>query len=249
MGIGDEIMAAGDARRQFLDHGRRVEILDRHGQRRWHPMWEGLEYIASPGQQGKFTRMQNGPGCRPYHLAKEPTRWRFNLSHRAQRAEIRFTSSELDFAERYRGRIILEPNIKAKAPPGKQWGRWDDLVGLLAERGERVAQMGAAGAARTDGLEFIDTPTFRHAAAVLSVSRAAVLPEGGLHHAAAAVGLRAIVIFGGFTPVEVTGYDLHINLGATGEDACGSRVECEHCRKWMASIEPVKVMRALTVLL
>jgi len=239
-------MCAGDARRLFLDHGKRVEILDRYGQRRWHPLWEGLPYIATPGESGSFTRMVNGPGVRPYHEAKEATRWRFRLSYRAQRAEIALTPGEIAFADSYRGRIIIEPNIKAKAPPGKQWGRWDDLVGMLAERGERVAQLSAPGAARIEGAEVIETPTFRHAAAVLRVSRAAVLPEGGLHHAAAAVGLRAVVIFGGFTPVEVTGYDMHTNIGASGSEACGMRVPCKHCDEWMAKIEPAQVLRELT---
>lgn len=247
MGIGDEIMAAGEARRSFLDHGRKVEIVGRDGLRRWHPMWEGLEYIATPGQAGAFTRFVNGPGCRPYHVAKEPSRWRFNLAYRAQRGQIAFTPDEMAFAERYRGRIILEPHTKPKAPPGKQWGwvRWNKLAWLLQERGHRVTQLGPVGTALLEGADYIVTPTFRHAAAVLSVARAAALPEGGLHHAAAAVGCRAVVLFGGFTPIEVTGYEGHVNLGASGEDACGSRVECDHCAKWMASIEPAHVMREL----
>lgn len=245
MGIGDEIMAAGDARRSFLDHGRKVEIVGRDGLRRWHPMWEGLEYIATPGQAGTFTRLVNGPGCRPYHVAKEPDRWRFNLAYRTNRGQIAFTPDELAFAERYRGRVILEPHTKPKAPPGKQWGwvRWNKLAWLLQERGHRVTQMGHPGVALLDGADFIATPTFRHAAAVLSVARAAVLPEGGLHHAAAAVGCNAVVIFGGFTPTEVTGYDMHHNIGASGGDACGMRVPCNHCRKWMDSIAPGDVMR------
>lgn len=247
MGLGDELMAAGAARRSFLDHGRKVEILDRNGQRRWHPLWEGLEYIATPGQQGAFTRMVDGPGCRPYHVAKEATRWRFNLSHRAQRAEIRFTPSELEFAERYRGRIIVEPSIKAKAPPGKQWGRWDALARLIQDAGQQVSQMGSANL--LPGAELIETPTFRHAAAVLSVARAAVLPEGGLHHAAAAVGCRAVVIFGGFTPIEVTGYNMHTNIGASGSEACGMRVPCSHCDWWMASISPSDVFGRLSEIL
>lgn len=248
MGIGDEIMAAGAARRSFLEHGRKVEIVDRTGARRSHPMWEGLEYIAVRGESGLFTRMMDAPGCRPYHSGKEPTRWRFNLAHRAQRAEIRFTPSELEFAQRYRDRIILEPNIKPKAPPGKQWRQWPALAKLIHDAGYRVSQMGS-GANLLPGAEHIDTPTFRHAAAVLSVARAAVLPEGGLHHAAAAVGCRAVVIFGGFTPIEVTGYDTHINIGASGSEACGMRVPCPHCYRWMESISPYDVLGHLTRIL
>lgn len=240
-------MAAGEARRAFLDHGRRVEILDRFGRRRWHQIWEGLDYIARPDEPGEFLTLHNGPGKRPYIAAKSDQRWTWNTAHRPAKAVLELSADEKAFAERYRGRIIFEPHIKHRASPNKEWGwvRWNKLAWHMQEKGRRITQVGPAGTSLLDGADFIETPTFRRAAAVLSVARAAVLPEGGLHHAAAAVGCRAVVIFGGYIGTEITGYDCHVNLGADGRDACGMRVPCEHCRKWMDGITPEQVMREL----
>ncbi len=65
MGVGDEIMAAAEAARSRSVNGRRVEILDRNGRRRWHPLWQETG-IARPGESGDFHAIVNGPGCRPY---------------------------------------------------------------------------------------------------------------------------------------------------------------------------------------
>jgi hypothetical protein len=51
------------------------------------------------------------------------------------------------------------------------------------------------------------------------------------------------VIFGGFIPPRVTGYENHENLAA-GEPACGSRSPCEHCRQALESITAREVYEA-----
>jgi ADP-heptose:LPS heptosyltransferase len=247
MGIGDEIMAAGEARRAYIAHGKRVEILDRHGRRRWHVAWDGLDYIARPEEAGSFASMWNGPGMRPYIAGKAEMRWTWDAAYRPAKAALELSADEKEFADRYRGRIIVEPHLKRGASPNKEWGwvRWNKLAWLLQDKGYRITQLGVRGTALLDGADFIETPTWRHAAAVLSVARAAVLPEGGLHHAAAAVGCRAVVIFGGYVGKETTGYDMHVNIGASASEACGMRVPCDHCKEWMGSITPGHVMREL----
>jgi hypothetical protein len=67
--------------------------------------------------------------------------------------------------------------------------------------------------------------------------------EGGLHHAAAAVRLPAVVIFGGFITPAVTGYAEQVNLTAPGLGVahplgCGRRVDCPHCADAIAQITP-----------
>lgn len=241
--MGDEIMASGEARAARARDSRRVQIIGREGTPRWNELWEGNDDIARPGQSGDYQRIVNGPGVRPYLAGKSATLWTFNLDYRAQRGRLVLTEQEQAYGERYAGRIIVEPHIKAKASPNKNWGwtRWNKLAYLLQRAGLMVTQIGPHGTKLLDGADLVVTPTFRHACAVMARAQAAVLPEGGLHHAAAAFNVPAVVIFGGFIPVELTGYEGHVNLGASGADACGMRVPCKHCEEWMAAIKPEAV--------
>ena len=56
-----------------------------------------------------------------------------------------------------------------------------------------------------------------------------------MHHAAAALGIDAVVLFGGFISPQITGYEYHANLTG-GVKACGNLYTCAHCRKAMDSI-------------
>jgi hypothetical protein len=247
MGWGDELMAAGQARSVHERTGKRVEIVDRWGQRRTHAMWLGNPKIARLDEKGDFEKVVNGGNCRPYHLGKNDQRWVFNPDFRATPGEIYFTEAEQEFAAAHPPRIVISATLKAKASPNKQWGRkrWVEFVRLAREAGHRLVELGEKNDARLPGAGFIPTPDFRTACAVLARAPAYVGHEGGLHHAAAALGVPGVVIFGGFTPVELTGYELHRNLGVGIEKACGMRLRCGHCENEMAKIEPAKVLAEL----
>lgn len=247
MGWGDELMAAGEARAVHERTGRRVEILDRHGQRRTHAMWNGNPRIVLPGERGLFEAVVNGGNCRPYHLEKQSDRWIFNPAFRAVPGEIYFSEAETEFGALHAPQIVIAPTLKALASPNKQWGatRWREFVGLASAAGHRLTQLVGAKDEPLRGVEWIETADFRSACAVLARAKAYVGHEGGLHHAAAALGVPGVVIFGGFTPVELTGYALHRNLGVGIDGACGLRIPCRHCEKEMAKIEPAQVLAEL----
>jgi hypothetical protein len=251
MGIGDEMMAAGQARRAQEKDPRRVKILDAQGRPRHHVVWSGNPRIAGPYEAGDFQTITNAPRARPYILAKTDAQWTWNLDFRADAGEFYFSSQEVEFGKKFAGRVIIEPNTKSKASPNKQWGtkRWEKLVALLLAEGLQLAQIGERNVARLRGLETIETSSYKLAASVLANSAAAVIPEGGLHHAAAAVNLSAVVIFGGYIPVEVTGYSMHTNFGVSGGEACGLRQKCAHCDRLMASIEPEQIAASLLQIL
>jgi hypothetical protein len=68
-----------------------------------------------------------------------------------------------------------------------------------------------------------------------------------LHHAAAALGVPAVVIFGGFISPAVTGYAAHANI-FTGDDlGCGNINPCPHCRAAMERISVDQVYGAATL--
>lgn len=251
MGTGDEIMLSGQARVAQLTDSRKCmptyQGVPRWSQ--WGEIWRGNPRIAAPGEVGDFQQIvaRDMENRRPYHTGKTAEQWSYNLDFRPEPGEIYLTDEEKEFGAKYAGRIIIEPTIKPGASPNKEWGwiRWSKLVWLLAQKGIHVAQVGPHGTPELMGAEFIETKSFRLAAAVLSRAVAVVLPEGGLHHAAAAFGIPGVVIFGGYIPVELTGYPMHRNIGASLEDACGMRVPCDHCKAWMDRIKPEDVAKSL----
>ncbi len=246
MGWGDEIMVTGQARRMQLADPRPVAVRGRNGLARWHPIWEGNPRLVrggGPYLRGAVQWLENYSGHRPYldysrfnnADKREPyvfTDWR------VEPGEIYLNAREKTLGRLAAGMVILEPNLKApKSTPNKDWS-WSRWVALAAElRGLPLAQIGDASMPRLPGVPFIETASFREACGVLSGAALAILPEGGLHHAAAALGVPAIVIFGGFISPATTGYDMHINL-FTGGEACGMRVACPHCAEAMAKIAP-----------
>lgn len=256
MGYGDEIMAAGHARlaRERDPAHRRVRILDRHKQPRFHELWQGNGDIVPLGLHGDLINIVNGSGARPYIERELQDRriWkRWEGLDGPPRGVIRLSRNEQDFGRLNSGRVVLEPTIKAKASPNKDWGwvRWNKLAWLLQEKhGQRVTQLGPAGTRLLEGADLVVTGGFREACAVLSTAAAAVLPEGGLHHAAAAFNVPAVVIFGGYIAPMHTGYEGHVNL-FTGGEPCGMRVPCDHCRDAMAKILPESVAEQLMELL
>jgi ADP-heptose:LPS heptosyltransferase len=219
------------------------------GRLRWNAIWDNNPRIARLEEVGDFQPLiaRNEQNLRPYHTEKTPERWGYNLAFRPDVGELYFSEAERAFAAPHAGRIIIEPHIGEGASPNKQWGlyKWVSLVRMMRAAGIIPAHMGPEGTPRVEGADLIVTPRFRQAAAVLAGARAVVLPEGGLHHAAAAVGVPGVVIFGGFTPVELTGYAMHRNLGVSLGEACGWRTPCRHCAEVMAAISPEQVFNEL----
>ena len=242
-------MLTGRARElQELDP-RRVRIV--YEWQRWHEAWHHNPRIAAPGEVGDFQDLiAREDGLRPYIAAKAAGRWTWR-PYTPPRGELYFTQDELDFARRHEGRIIVEPNLKVGASPNKDWGwaNWTALSRLMRAAGIRPTQLGPATSRRLPGADFVKTRTMRHAAAVIARARAAVLPEGGLHHVAAAVGAPAVVIFGGFISPQVTGYAEQRSIFTGGDLGCGYRVPCPHCRQAMRQIDPEQVMRELEELM
>lgn len=236
MGIGDDIIATSMAK-GAADRGERVAFGDGR-QIKWGPHSEMIfrnnPNVARPGQEKGARWVHYYKGRRIYNAAG-PGRWIWNYDFRAEPGELFLDKGELREADD--DLILIEPNVPRKpCAPNKQWpvDRWVVLAKRLMLQGWKVRQFEYGGPNRV--APGIPTATFREAAGWLSSARAAVLPEGGLHHAAAAVGLPAVVLFGGFVPPAVLGYDSHSNLTG-GAEACGSFTRCQHCVDAMAAIE------------
>lgn len=220
--------------------GRKAQILDRAGNRRWHPLWEEASYIARPGEPGDFPGILNGPGCRPYIDYRRTTkdRWVFTAWRAAHGQMFNVKPSP-----RSAGMVLIEPHIKPTASPNKQWGRWQELVDSYPD--VPWAQPGNPGTRWLKGVVPLETRDFAEACDLLAGCATAVLPEGALHHAAAALGRRVVVLFGGYLRPETTGYDTHINLAVDAPEALGWRIRHPACASAWSRITPDIVRTAV----
>jgi hypothetical protein len=243
MGWGDELMAAGEA----MAMGGVVAIKDRNGNHRYHPAWENNPFIAKPGD--KYTRfIVNAPGYRPYFTAVNQSAWTWR-SYRPKPAKMFFSDDELAFAGMIENNfVVVEPNLKHKVESvNRDWG-WDNFARVTKEVDADWVQFGATKPKLLPNARWIQTPSPRHMAAALAKSKAFLAPEGGLHHTAAALNLKGVVLFGGFIAPQVTGYKMHKNIFIGDGLGCGKRVKCEHCEQAWSKIDPeriIKIMRGM----
>lgn len=266
MGMGDEIMATGDARVMHEQYGDPVVIFDRRDQPRYHPIFQNNPKIIQPGKWNKnapHSIVRSGPGRRPYAdyeaieaLGKTKTDLRerkalrraagrlcFNMSYRAPKGEIFFNAQERDFGQKFLARtgpyVIIEPNVKGRVP-GKQWGwaKWQALANILLKQ-HTVIQIGAKGPC-LDGVVYTMTPDVRMGLSVLANAWGFIAPEGGMHHAAGALSIPGVVLFAGRTPPELMSYDPQTVLSVRHPaGACGvEHQDCPLCRKWYEALEP-----------
>lgn len=239
-------LAKGAAR-----HGKRVAFSDQHCTRiiwhsRAHDIYKGNPNVAPPGSEGAndLQWLIHAPGARAY-CRMEGKRLVFNPGFKAIPGEIYLTEGEREWAASYGDcDIIIEPNVKARAP-NKQWpvDRYQDVADQLLMDGHEVMQFDT-GPHKLSGVRCVHAPSFRMAAAAMERARLYVGAEGALHHTAAAFGVSAVVIFGGFISPKVTGYDMHTNLFTGDGLGCGEINPCSHCRAAMRKITVEQVYDA-----
>jgi hypothetical protein len=252
VGFGDEILGSGLARGAAV-RGKRVAFGD--GERIiWGPesveVFRGNPNVAPPGSEraADLEWIAHYPGNRLYNRAGGKG-WIWNYHFRAVPGEIFFDPRECEFAAQVpSGFVLIEPNVAPHkdVTSNKQWdpARFQWVADRLREEGHRVVQLAYHGMVhQLRDVETVSTQTFRIALAVLDRAALFIGHEGGMHHGAAALGISAVVIFGGFIPPGVTGYESHDNLAA-GEPACGSRSPCQHCRQALDSITAEQVYEA-----
>lgn len=252
MGLGDQLMASGMARgaaargkKIAFGDGRRI-IWDQHSAE----VFKSNPNIAKPGSE-RDANAEWVPYYKGHRLYNKqgPGRWIWNMEFRPIPGEVFFDRQEVRNGKRYgEGFVLIEPDVpswKAVAP-NKDWGRgkYQALADRLRKEGLRLAQLRhPKSGPPLAGVEQFRSLNFRDALAILSHARVYVGPEGGMHHGAAAVTRPAVVLFGGFIPPQVTGYDSHTNLTG-GAEACGSFNACPHCKAAMANISVEEVHAA-----
>lgn len=247
MGLGDWIMATAQVRTLNERSGKRVAVVDRMGRMRWSEAFENNPRIAAPGTVSpadtvNVVRLVNAGGARPYIRLKTDRTWYWQTWD-IQPGELYLTHDEYALGSVLAsGAVVVEPNTKHDVS-NKAWpfGRWQDLVYLLPDL--HWIQIGAPNARRLAGVRFIPT-TIRQAFGIIAAARLFVGTEGALHHAAAALGTRAVVLWSEFISPAYTGYVTQRNIRKTSA-VCGSRYPCAACRASMDAIDVAEVAQAV----
>jgi hypothetical protein len=251
-------MASGQALAAFRRSGRKAVVLGENGERRWSDLWRDLGWIVQPGEDyADPVEVRNGPGARPYIDYTNGFPFRGKCEYTGWRCSeypgtIAIDKDEKRFAEwaivELGPFVILEPNISKDGNQNKQWGwdNWQWLAGVLDRKGVTLVQIGERGRPKLRHVHYVACPTFRHGVALLNLAAGAVLPEGGLHHAAGALRKRVVVLFGGCVPADLMGYPQHINLTVEIPGTpCGMWSRCEHCQQAWARLSPERIATAL----
>ncbi len=186
--------------------------------------------------------VRSWPGFRPYldRLKSTKEHQAYKPDFRVERGELYLTIDEVNHKQR--DFVYIEPNVKTEVfGENKNWSfsRWQQVV----ERCHSVRFVQGRGR-RLRGVEQVETGTFRSASGLLLHADLFVGTDGALHHAAAALGKPAIVVWGGVASPLNLGYDSHINLH-DGNKPCGSFKPCQHCRKALDSITVDMVVNAI----
>jgi len=223
----------------------------------WSEMFENNPYILQPGGQSDYLMcIPDFPGCRQYidyetctikqvldknnKLHSTIDAFSFEKEFKAPKGEIYFSDLEVAQAAALGSlpTIVVEPNVKGLLGSNKAWGfeRWQSLINSLSTD-YHFAQFQYPGARLLDGVEYIQTATFRSALVYLSCASGFIGTDGGLHHAAAALSKKAIVLWSHYSSPVNLGYDTHVNIRAEGVDGpCGRTYDCKECRAAMDAI-------------
>jgi hypothetical protein len=254
MGLGDDLMVTGEVRDLYAKNQLKVKVMIEKNKIRKSEVFLRNPYMIREGEPSNVSNTQTlGPEAGRRYISKiTPDKYIWKDSTPA-RGQIFFSNRELiaarDIAKSLGSLpVFIEPNLKPRAPINKDWGwaSWNNLVNSAPDI--NWVQIVKDGSKLLPKVQYATTPDFRTAIALLRHAAVSVLPEGGLHHASAVVGSKAIVLFGGFISPKQTGYDDHINI-FTGGIPCGNRLPCSHCKKAMQDITPSMVLDHLNGIL
>lgn len=174
--------------------------------------------------------------------AASPPRPELFFTEEERRRVARWTEGLGDF-------LALEPHAKDDYSPNKSWffERWQEVVDQVSEL-ITVVQVGLPGKALLKRVvDFRGIGSFRDTACLLGGAKLFVGTDGGLMHAARAVGIDSVILYGGYTPIELTAYSNNVNIyHHTDCTPCGLRIECPFHKKCLASIQVKEVVAAIT---
>ena len=150
--------------------------------------------------------------------------------------------------------IVFEPQTKPGYTVNKKYPleKWQRVVDYLVSTGETIVQVGAPTLDQKlkNIIDLTGKTSFREAACIISRSKLFVSSEGGLMHAANAVGTRSVILFTGFIHPTMTGYPENKNIWI-GKDhgPCGMKLLCNQCEKNALEHDPEELILSVKEML
>lgn len=256
MGLGDALMAAGQAQDVYAAHPDLgpVGICNAQGKARWHPVWlhNPIVYVPLPGTAYRQS-ITTGKGYLPYIVNPYSlstglvwTGWRA----RDHRGAIVFSEAEHARIEELHQRpyIIIEPTASRKhsnrIPPRHLW---TELTQHLLDLHLPLVQIAHPDSQPLPGVEQLPQNDFRDVLHYVAAARMLVATEGGLAHVAAATRTPAVVLWGGNISCDILGYPEHINIvDDHPETPCGRLASCAHCTLAWERVVPRHIARTIS---
>lgn len=258
MGFGDWIMATGQAR-VLKSKDPKAKILIGDGRiPHWEQWFAGNPDIVDgksigPGEAVKW--VVSCAGARPYldYDKTTSTHQVFREDHRPSPGRIMVPEGWRVEAERAMKAakvsgpfVVIEPHTKGGFGGNKVWPlkNWEKLVREYGREFQFV-QIGSKNTPTLSGVRRVVTVSPTHAFGVIEKASAVLTTDGMLHHAAAALEVPAVVLWGSRVRPEILGYPNQRNIYTGDGRSCGAIVECPHCKAGMEAITVDMVVREL----
>ena len=274
MGYGDEIMATYYAKLEKQKYPNRQVVV---GNYKTKKALDSRVFFNNPNisdpkkldEKRIVHFVDHNNTNRPYIDWQKTTKHKYywNFSHYAMPGELYFDKQETSEAQNviteagvfwessntaeHKGIIFIESSkiakIKSKCGENQSWGfkKWDKTIEILKKNYLIINASHQNSFSHQNTFSY--DCNFRIACAIMKYCNLYLGPEGGFAHAAAALSKPGVVIYGGWIPPQVIGYDFHENLYVDIKGSpCGIRDrECDHCKKCMDLITIDNVINAV----
>jgi hypothetical protein len=185
----------------------------------------------------------------------------YGLIARDYQCEMYFSSNEKAAVDRLQESlklsaafVVIEPHSNSQwFGDLREWPfeRWERVVEWVRDQNYPVVQIGEGGSSVLGGaIDITGRTSFREAVLLMQRARLFLGQEGGLMHAANAVNVPSVIVWGGLTLPEFAGYRKHTVLCTRVDCApCGFLGNCPYDKKCLTSIEPSDVISAVSGML
>lgn len=169
------------------------------------------------------------------------------------KCELFLTDDELEFANQISKKInkpyvTIEPNTKDEYTVNKRYpkDKWQKIVNDIKDK-VIIVQLGNDSTNVLEGvIDMTGKTTFREAAGIIGNSLFHIGSEGGLMHAANAVGKSAIIVITGFLHPDMTCYPENTNIWiGKNHGPCGMKIKCQECKSEAQSHDHCEITTAI----